>query len=59
HAEGYPDTHKQLFRRFYAAVADPALTPDYPQMADGLRQMKILDAEMASNQAQAWMNVAP
>ncbi len=44
HAEGYPDTFKQLFRR-------------YPQFADGLRQMKILDAELASHRAHAWMDV--
>ncbi|MDB5739166.1 MAG: oxidoreductase domain protein [Alphaproteobacteria bacterium] len=57
HAEGYPDTHKQLFRRFYAAIADASLTPDYPQMADGLRQMKILEAELASAQSRSWVNV--
>jgi predicted dehydrogenase len=58
HAEGYPDTFKQLFRRFYASIADPSLTPDYPVFADGLRQMKILDAELASHKAHAWMDVA-
>ncbi|MDB5734474.1 MAG: oxidoreductase domain protein [Alphaproteobacteria bacterium] len=57
HAEGYPDTHKQLFRRFYAAIADASLTPDYPQMADGLRQMRILEAELASAQSRSWVNV--
>lgn len=57
HAEGYPDTHKQLFRRFYAAIQDPSLTPDYPEMADGLRQLKILEAELASNKAHAWADV--
>ncbi len=57
HAEGYPDTFKQLFRRFYASIADPSLTPDYPQFADGLRQMKILDAELASHKAHAWMDI--
>jgi predicted dehydrogenase len=57
HAEGYPDTHKQLFRRFYASIANPSLAPDYPQMADGLRQLKILEAELASHQAHAWMDV--
>jgi predicted dehydrogenase len=57
HAEGYPDTHKQLYRRFYASIADPSLTPDYPQFADGLRQMKILDAELASHKSRAWMDV--
>ncbi len=57
HAEGYPDTFKQLFRRFYASIADPSLTADYPQMADGLRQMKILDAELASHKSRAWVSV--
>jgi predicted dehydrogenase len=57
HAEGYPDTHKQLYRRFYASIADPTLTPDYPQFADGLRQMKILDAELASHKNRAWVSV--
>jgi predicted dehydrogenase len=57
HDEGYPDTHKQLFRRFYASIADASLTPDYPQMADGLRQLKILDAELASHKAHAWMDI--
>ncbi|HYJ34886.1 MAG TPA: hypothetical protein VEV64_01915, partial [Rhizomicrobium sp.] len=57
HAEGYPDTFKQLFRRFYASISDPSLTPDYPQMADGLRQLKILEAELASNKAHAWVDV--
>lgn len=57
HAEGYPDTFKQLFRRFYAAIADASLTPDYPQMADGLRQMKILEAELSSAKSRAWVDV--
>lgn len=57
HGEGYPDTQKQLFRRFYASIADPSLTPDYPQMADGLRQLKILEAELTSNKNRAWVGV--
>ena len=57
HAEGYPDTHKQLFRRFYASIADGALTPDYPVLADGLRQMQILDAELQSARDRAWVTV--
>jgi predicted dehydrogenase len=57
HAEGYPDTFKQLFRRFYASIADASLMPDYPQMADGLRQMKILEAELASAKNRTWVDV--
>jgi hypothetical protein len=29
---------------FYASILDPDLTPEYPLMEDGLRQMKLLDA---------------
>jgi len=57
HAEGYPDTFKQLFRRFYAAISDPAMTPDYPVFADGLRQLQILEAERKSAEDRAWVTV--
>jgi len=57
HAEGYQDTFKQLFRRFYASIADPSLTPDYPQMVDGLRQMRILEAELESHRGRCWVDV--
>jgi predicted dehydrogenase len=58
HAEGYHDTFKQLFRRFYASISQPDLAPDYPQMADGLRQMLILEAELESNRRHAWVDVS-
>jgi predicted dehydrogenase len=35
HSEGYDSTHKQLFRHFYASVADPSAPVAYPQFADG------------------------
>jgi len=57
HAEGYQDTFKHLFQRFYASIADPALAPDYPQVADGLRQMKILEAELESHRGRNWVDV--
>ncbi len=57
HAEGYHDTFKQLFRRFYASIANPTLAPDYPQMADGLRQMRILEAELESHSSRRWVDV--
>ncbi len=58
HSEGYDDTFKQVFRRFYASIADPTVAPEYPQFADGLRQLKILEAELASHKAHAWVEVA-
>jgi predicted dehydrogenase len=57
HSEGYDDTFKQIFRRFYDSVVRPESQPDYPQFTDGLRQLKILDAELASHSCQSWMEV--
>ena len=57
HAEGYENTFKNLFGQFYRAVLDPAAVPDYPQFEDGLRQLSIIDAELASNRSQAWVEV--
>jgi predicted dehydrogenase len=57
HSEGYDDTFKQVFRRFYKSIEDPAAEPEYPQFADGLRQLTILEAELTSNQKHAWVDV--
>jgi predicted dehydrogenase len=57
HVEGYNDTFKQVFRRFYQSIENPRGEPEYPQFADGLRQLKILQAEMASHQTRAWVEV--
>jgi predicted dehydrogenase len=57
HGEGYDDTFKNVFRRFYRAVQDPSVAPDYPQFSDGLRQLTIIEAELASNRNQAWVEV--
>jgi predicted dehydrogenase len=57
HSEGYDDTFKQVFRRFYESIRDPAVEPQYPQFADGLRQLTILEAELASHQLRGWVNV--
>jgi len=57
HSEGYDDTFKQVFRRFYRSIADPAAPIDYPQFSDGLRQMRVLDAVRDSDQRRAWVEV--
>jgi predicted dehydrogenase len=57
HSEGYDDTFKQVFRRFYRSIENPDAEPDYPQFVDGLRQLNILDAEFASYESQRWVNV--
>ena len=58
HSEGYDDTFKQVFRRFYQSIETPGTEPEYPQFADGLRQMVLIDAERASNQRRGWVDVA-
>ena len=57
HSEGYDDTFKQVFRRFYASIQDASAAPEYPQLVDGLRQMKILDAEFESTKQRAWVDL--
>jgi predicted dehydrogenase len=57
HSEGYDDTFKQIFRRFYGSILDPAAKAEYPQFADGLRQLTILEAELASSGNRAWVEV--
>jgi len=55
HSEGYDDTFKQIFRRFYASIGGE--TPQYPQFVDGLRQLTILDAVLRSHRMRAWADV--
>ncbi|HUB20763.1 MAG TPA: Gfo/Idh/MocA family oxidoreductase [Acidobacteriaceae bacterium] len=57
HSEGYDDTFKQVFRRFYGSIADPDAPRDYPHFADGLRQMAILRAELESSRTRSWIDV--
>jgi len=57
HSEGYDDTFKQVFRRFYASIGDLEAGADYPQFRDGLRQLTILQAALKSHAAHAWVDV--
>ena len=57
HSEGYDDTFKQVFRRFYGSIENPAETAEYPQFEDGLRQLHILEAELESHKLRGWVNL--
>ncbi len=57
HTEGYDDTTKQMFRRFYASIGAPGSSPEYPQFVDGLRQLTILKAELDSHRTRGWIDV--
>jgi predicted dehydrogenase len=56
HSEGYDDTFKQVFRRFYASIGSSG-TAEYPQFVDGLRQLRILDVVLESHRARKWVDV--
>jgi predicted dehydrogenase len=61
HAEGFPDTFKQLYRAVYRAVAagGPPDEPDYPTFADGHEEALIGDAIARSHAEQRWVSVNP
>jgi predicted dehydrogenase len=57
HSEGYDDTHKQVFKRFYARVADAAALVEYPTFEDGLVGMRLLEKVAESSKKQGWVEV--
>jgi predicted dehydrogenase len=57
HSEGYDDSHKQVFKRFYARVADSSAPIDYPTFEDGLRGMILLDKVAESAAKRSWVEV--
>jgi predicted dehydrogenase len=56
HSEGYDDTHKQVFKRFYKKVADPLAAIEYPTFAEGLHGMEKLAKVLESSKKQSWVN---
>jgi predicted dehydrogenase len=58
HSEGYDDTFKQVFRRFYQSIQDQSIPPEYPLFIDGLRQLNLVEAELASSAQHGWIEVA-
>jgi len=57
HSEGYDDSHKQVFKHFYARVADPSVPIDYPTFEDGLHGMILLEKVAESAAKRAWVEV--
>jgi hypothetical protein len=47
-----------MFRRFYSSISDPGISPEYPQFADGLRQLTILKAELESHRTRGWIDLS-
>ena len=57
HAEGYADTFKQFFRRFYAACRDNSKAGEVPGFDAGLRQLRLVEAVLQSHQEGGWIEV--
>ena len=55
HSEGYDDTFKQVFRRFYARVADESAPVEYPTFEDGAWGMDLLEKVKQSDRERAWV----
>lgn len=58
HSEGYDDTHKQVYKRFYRRVADPSVPVEYPTFEDGFWGMKLLEKIMESHKTRSWVKTA-
>jgi len=57
HAEGYADTFKQFFRRFYAACRDRSRAGELPAFEAGLRQLRLVEAVLRSHSEGGWVAV--
>ena len=57
HAEGYADTFKQFFRRFYAACRDRSVAGALPGFEAGLRQLRLVEAVLQSHSEGGWVTV--
>ncbi len=57
HAEGFPDSHKQLFRAAYAAIDGETEPGPYPTFADGHREALVCEAVFASHRNERWERV--
>jgi len=54
HGEGYDDTHKQVYRRFYRKVADPSARWT-TRLRRGIVGMKLLAKIIESNEKGGWV----
>lgn len=59
HAEGFPDTFKQLFHAFYGWIsAGGVKTPPFPTFDDGDREVRICEAIARSAAEGSWTEVS-
>jgi predicted dehydrogenase len=58
HAEGFPDSHKQLFKAVYEAIVSGVRNPLIPGFADGHREVVICEAILESHRQGRWQTIA-
>ncbi len=61
HAEGFPDTFKQLYRAVYADIlaGSRSAAPLYATFADGHRELVLCEAILQSHREQRWVTLPP
>ncbi|NJK44359.1 MAG: Gfo/Idh/MocA family oxidoreductase [Pleurocapsa sp. SU_196_0] len=59
HAEGFPDTFKQLYRAIYADIQNgaPSSQPLYATFADGHKELALCEAILESSKQGTWVRV--
>jgi predicted dehydrogenase len=59
HAEGYPDTFKQLYAAVYRHIAAGSQrgAPDFPTFADGHKELLIGEAILKSARESRWVEI--
>ncbi len=59
HAEGFPDTFKQLQKKVYAYILknDFSVEPDFPTFTDGYISLQIEEAILKSSQTCSWVKI--
>ncbi len=59
HAEGFPDTFKQLYAKVYAAIeaGRPPEAPEYPTFEDGLYALQVGEAILESATSRSWVDI--
>ncbi len=60
HAEGFPDTFKQLQKKVYAYILrnDFSAIPDFPTFQDGYISLLIEEAILKSSQTDTWVKIS-
>lgn len=61
HNEGFPDTSKHLFAKFYRYIAEQGYktgkTPEFPTFEAGLRELQMCEGIVQSAKQEKWVNL--